>query len=606
MDSKIKFSVEGIQVLRDDMSKVLKDTITQSKLLIETNKEFVGILQQQIKLLRERKELMGPTGSSVVSGSSATPSSSGTITGLNVPGTDQPITRNQGEIKRTVQQLSQAILDQKKLVDGTKDYIQQQKQLLEKTHDVNQKKAIQDEIREAKKALLEDQGDLRDLQRKREQANLEAREVTKGAPGKPGPSLRPSMIQSLGTAMLINPINSSDPVQGAMGAGQNISSMMMMSGGKMGWVGLGLGLGVGLAGAQVQLLREIMPHASRVARLRGGQVESYLESNNRYSDLGYTRSQVLENRAGAIKALGIDSSSNLSTMLALQKGFDVSQGDLTGLMRAGRGDKNFDLQRVFSNTYAGLQYAGLGKEKTEAFIPEYLKILTELGQKQLESLGKVDYGVNTRILSVFSSAGNRLRNPDTVRGVVNDFYQGLTNASSPQVEALQFQALGKAFPGKSLWQLEKIREEPFSKSNMKYTEEFLQNLKGVSSSKEDLERTISQVFFGGGKKNLSEEIATLLNKPGGIFDIKKVLDEQGITQQQVYERALGAVDRFDKPVAKWEEVKFTNATEKLSTAMDDLAEKLGRVNLFIDKKVNIQSVLRGFMTPGITFAKLMR
>lgn len=606
MDSKIKFSVEGIQVLRDDMSKVLKDTITQSKLLIETNKEFVGILQQQIKLLRERKELMGPTGSSVVSGSSATPSSSGTITGLNVPGTDQPITRNQGEIKRTVQQLSQAILDQKKLVDGTKDYIQQQKQLLEKTHDVNQKKAIQDEIREAKKALLEDQGDLRDLQRKREQANLEAREVTKGEPGKPGPNLRPSMIQSLGTAMLINPINSSDPVQGAMGAGQNISSMMMMSGGKMGWVGLGLGLTVGLAGAQIQLLKEIMPHASRVARLRGGQVEDYLESNNKYSDLGYTRSQVLENRAGAIKALGIDSSSNLSTMLALQKGFDVSQGDLTGLMRAGRGDKNFDLQRVFSNTYAGLQYAGLGKEKTEAFIPEYLKILTELGQKQLESLGKVDYGVNTRILSVFSSAGNRLRNPDTVRGVVNDFYQGLTNASSPQVEALQFQALGKAFPGKSLWQLEKIREEPFSESNMKYTEGFLQNLKGVSSSKEDLERIISQVFFGGGKKNLSEEIATLLNKPGGIFDIKKVLDEQGITQQQVYERALGAVDRFDKLVAKWEEVKFTNATEKLSTAMDDLAEKLGRVNLFIDKKVNTQSVLRGFMTPGITFAKLMR
>ena len=606
MDSKIKFSVEGIQVLRDDMSKVLKDTITQSKLLIETNKEFVGILQQQIKLLRERKELMGPTGSSVVSGSSATPSSSGTITGLNVPGTDQPITRNQGEIKRTVQQLSQAILDQKKLVDGTKDYIQQQKQLLEKTHDVNQKKAIQDEIREAKKALLEDQGDLRDLQRKREQANLEAREVTKGAPGKPGPNLRPSMIQSLGTAMLINPINSSDPVQGAMGAGQNISSTMMMSGGKMGWVGLGLGLGLGLAGAQVQLLREIMPHASRVARLRGGQVESYLERNNKYSDLGYTRSQVLENRAGAIKALGIDSSSDLSTMLALQKGFDVSQGDLTGLMRAGRGDKNFDLQRVFSNTYAGLQYAGLGKEKTEAFIPEYLKILTELGQKQLESLGKVDYGVNTRILSVFSSAGNRLRNPDTVRGVVNDFYQGLTNASSPQVEALQFQALGKAFPGKSLWQLEKVREEPFSESNMKYTEEFLQNLKGVSSSKEDLERIISQVFFGGGKKNLSEEIATLLNKPGGIFDIKKALDEQGITQQQVYERALGAVDRFDKLVAKWEEVKFTNATEKLSTAMDDLAEKLSSVNLFIDKKV-IPGIQSGLLRhPFLTFAKFMR
>lgn len=604
MDSKIKFSVEGIQVLRDDMSKVLKDTITQSKLLIETNKEFVGILQQQIKLLRERRELMGPTGSSVVSGGSAISPPSGTITGLNVPGTDQPITRNQGEIKRTIQQLSQAILDQKRLVDGTKDYIQQQKQLLEKTHDVNQRKVIQDEIREAKKALNEDQGDLRELQRKREQANLDAREAPKRAPG--GSNIRPSMIQSLGTAMLINPINSSDPVQGAMGAGQNISSMMMMSGGKMGWVGLGLGLGVGLAGAQVQLLREIMPHASRVARLRGGQLESYLESNNRYSDLGYTRSQVLENRAGAIKALGIDSSSNLSTMLALQKGFDVSQGDLTGLMRAGRGDKNFDLQRVFSNTYAGLQYAGLGKEKTEAFIPEYLKILTELGQKQLESLGKVDYGVNTRILSVFSSAGNRLRNPDTVRGVVNDFYQGLTNASSPQVEALQFQALGKAFPGKSLWQLEKIREEPFSESNMKYTEGFLQNLKGVSSSKEDLERTISQVFFGGGKKNLSEEIATLLNKPGGIFDIKKVLDEQGITQQQVYERALGAVDRFDKLVAKWEEVKFTNATEKLSTAMDDLAEKLDLVNLSIDKKVipAIQSSL--LLHPFLTFAKFMR
>lgn len=595
MDSKIKFSVEGVQTLKEEMGGVLKDSVTQSKVLLDVNKEFLSLLKSQISLLKERKELLGPGSTSVSSNQNLNQSSvSGTITNLNVPGTNQPITRTQEDIKRTISQLSQAILDQKKLIDENKAYIEKQKDLLSSAKGPKSKQRIQDELEAAKSVLKERQYELTELQREREQINLSNRGGTRDIGGS---NVRPSMVQSLGTAMLINPISSQDPVQGAMGAGQNISSMMMMSGGKMGWIGLGLGLGVGIAGAQVQLLKDVMPMASKMARLKGGNVEDYLERNNEFTNLGYTRSQVLENRSAALKSLGTDSSTNLSTMLALQKGFDVSQGDLTGLMRAGRGDKNFDLQRVFSNTYAGLQYAGLGKEKTEAFIPEYLKIIADLGQKQLETLGKVDYGVNTRVLSVISGSGDRLRNPDTARAVLNQFYQGLTTAQTPQVEALQFQALGKAFPGKSQWQLEKIREEPFTSTNIKYVEAMMQNIKSVSTNRDDLERNISNTWGVG--KNIAGELANLFDKPGGAFDIQKKLQETGgITQQEVYKRALSATDRFDKLVAKWEDVKFTEAISNISNALNSVANTLDVVNGFVDQKImpgsSTQSALLGF------------
>ena len=610
MDSKIKFSIEGLQTLRDEMAKVYRESVAQSKLLLDSNKEFVVVLQSQIKLLQERRDLLGPPPSSTASNPSNNqylpPTVTGTVTGLNNPGSDQPITRTQSEIKRTVRELSQAILDQKKLVDGTKEYIKDQKQLLEGTSDPRKRKGIQSEIDAAKLALRQDQGDLKELQRQREQARLNPGT----SPNQQGPNLRPSMIQGLGTAMLINPLNSQDPVQGAVGMGQNLSSMMMMAGGKMGWVGLGLGLGVGIAGAQVQLLKDVMPAAARMSRLTGSGINSFLERNNEFSELGYTRSQVLENRAAALKALGQDSSSNLSTMLALQKGFDVSQGDLTGLMRAGRGDKNFDLQRVFSNTYAGLQYAGLGKQKTEAFIPEYLKILTELGQKQLETLGKVDYGVNTRVLSVISGAGERLQNPDTARGVLNKLYQGLTSAQTPQVEALQFQALSKAFPGKSLLGLEMIREEPFSKDGMKYTEAMMQNIKNYSVSKDDRIRNISNIF--GTNLNLSAELSNLFDKPGGIFDVQKKLEEnKGITEQEVYKRALGAADKFDVLLAKWENVKWGEATTDLINILDKTSSILNKVDkaLSAADKVgvgasDIMKYQLGIFSPGIAIKEI--
>ena len=589
-NTKIKFQVEGIQALRDDMSKVLKDTITQSKLLIDTNKEFIGVVRQQIDLLKERRDLMNPVNGSQISpvsniapnfipprvnvpgeNQSQTRVAPGYIDGLNVPGADQPITRNQAEIKRTIRQLSQAILDQKKLVDGTKEYIAQQQQLLERTKDVNEKRLIKEEINAAKKALREDQGELRDLTRQREQERLN---VNDSSEQKEKQGLNIGKLQSFGAAMLINPLSSKDPFQGAMGMGQNASSAMMMAGGKMGWAGLALGAAIGLGKMQYDMIAEMEPPAAKMARLQGGRPESYLDiSRNKYASIGVGRAEMLENRAELLKALGRDSSVDLTGLLALQKGFDVSSGDLLGLARTGRGEKDFNMSRVFSGLYTGLQYAGLGKEKTEALIPDYLKLLTELGQEQLSTLGEVSSGVNTRLIAALSGE-SRLQSPEALRTAIQGITRGLSEAPTPQLEALQFRAISKAFPGKSYWDIEKIRQAPLAEGNEQYLPEYMRSIKSMTSSGTEFEMAVSAAFKLS--PLIAESVVKAFNK--GDFDQLTKEIKPGLSQDDILKRATDAVSRFEKAVAEFEDIKTGEITKGVSDGVSGVVEVLSKIN----------------------------
>lgn len=609
-NTKIKFQVEGIQALRDDMSKILKDTITQSKLLIDTNKEFIGVVKQQIDLLKERRDLMNPVnGSQIPSVSNVAPNfipprvntpgdpqsqtrvAPGYIDGLNVPGADQPITRNQAEIKRTVRQLAQAILDQKKLVDGTKDYIAQQQQLLERTKDVNEKKLIKEEINAAKKALREDQGDLRDLTRQREQARLN---IDGSSEQKEKQGLNIGKLQSLGAAMLINPLNTRDPFQGGIDMGQDASSVMMLSGGKMGWYGLALGAVVGLGKMQYDMLTDIETPAAKMARLQGERPEKYLDfRRNKYASIGVGRAEMLENRAELLKALGRDSSNDLTGLLALQKGFDVSSGDLLGLARTGRGENDFNMSRVFSGLYTGLQYAGLGKEKTEALIPDYLKLLTELGQEQLSTLGEVNSGINTRLITALSGE-SRLQSPEALRTAIQSITKGLSEAPTPQLEALQFRSISKAFPGKSYWDIEKIRQAPLAEGNEQYLPEYMRSIKSMTSSRTEFEMAVSAAFKLS--PLIAESVVEAFNK--GDFDQLTKEIKPGLSQDDILKRAGEAVNRFDRVVGEFENFKTGLLTEDTSNAITRIAnslEKLGQ-----DKKISTSDALKTPLGPAYT------
>ncbi len=380
----------------------------------------------------------------------------------------------------------------------------------------------------------------------------------------------PQQLQTLGLTFLMRPLSSRDPINAGLDLSSNIGSSMMLKGGKAGWIGLAIAAVAGIAKMQYDIISEIEPASARMARLQGGRPGDYLDiRRNEYDRLGFGRADVLNNRADLIKALGRDSDSNLASLLALQRGFDISQEELIGVSRVGRGESNFNLNRVFTSLYSGLQYAGLGKEKTEALIPEYLRLLTEIGQSQLETLGKVDFGVNTKLITALSSE-ERLQNPATLGNVVQGIIKGLSVAPTPQLEALQFQALSRAFPGKSYWQLEKIRQAPFEAGNEQYSLEYIRNLKATTSTREDFEMAISKAF--GLNANISSSVANAFLK--GDFETLKKEIQPSITQEQVLQRGMEAANRLDKAAAAWENLKIGDLTQAISDGFDRVLEKM--------------------------------
>ncbi len=500
-DTKIKFQVEGIQTIKNEMSNILKDVIEQTKLIDNSNKEFIKSLQQQIELLKERNKISSQFISGAIPQQQSDPGFSLTLKDLN------------STLRDLVEKLEEDISPRSPRV--------------------------------------------------RNEPSLNETQNT-------ATGLNPKMLQSFALSNIINPMSSNDPINAGFGLLQNAGSSLMMMGGKAGIPGLAIALAASIGKMQVDLLRDIEPSASRVARLQGGNTSDYVNTDiNEYSNLGFRRSQVLQGRAGIIRTLGRDSSSDLRSLLAIQKGFDVSQDELLGVSRLGRGDSSFNLNRVFTSLYSGLQYSGLGKERTEAFIPEYLKLLTEIGQEQLTTLGKVDIGVNTRLITALSGE-SRLQNPETLKSVISGITQGLSNAKTPQVEAAQFSTLARLFPEKSLWELEKIREAPFQKGNEAYLSEFMKDLQNRTSGREDFERTVSQVF--GIKKNLAGSVIDAMSK--GNFDLLKKEITPQITEQDVYTRATNAIDRFETAISKFEDLKIGELTSAINNGFDNLLNTL--------------------------------
>ena len=120
-----------------------------------------------------------------------------------------------------------------------------------------------------------------------------------------------------------------------------------------------------------------------------------------------------------------------------------------------------------------------------------MKILVSLNEKQLESQGEVNTALNGKIIAALSGIDDSMKNPQFLAGALDKFYAGLSNASSPQVEALQYETLSQIAPNASLWQLEKMRQNPLE--NIDYLRGFIQNL-AKRGTGEDLYFNATQTF----------------------------------------------------------------------------------------------------------------
>ena len=179
-----------------------------------------------------------------------------------------------------------------------------------------------------------------------------------------------------------------------------------------------------------------------------------------------------------------------------------------------------DAMGVTGRTVSAFRGAGTISGGNLALLPEYLQTLIGLSQQQLQTLGEVDQGINVRMIAGISALDEAFKNPDVLRGVVSSLQGGLTNASSPQVEALQYSVLSRANPGASLFELQKTRERGLS--DPKYASMYLTQLRDVSGGSD--ERFYLNIASAFGMS------ASMAEKVGGRFaagDIDSIIDLAG-------------------------------------------------------------------------------
>lgn len=561
MNANIRFNIEGLQEVRGGMERVLEVTMRQAGILSRSNEKTIESLRQQIALIDERNRRFYELGNPL-----NTPGVHTTIPGVpfntGVGTGDRPDTEPRG-IDALVQLISE-------------------------------------------KGIKLDEATIRAIRGGYDTPNNPEDKPAPAPSESPDSDRTSRFLSGFLLSNIINPIRQRDPLSAGATVLEN-TGMGIMSMGK----GLGKGLGIaGLIltaltgvgrGLGLDIISDIEPYAAQSARTFGGRTNEYLAmgnveldpfrrnlGTNPYMNLGYNRSQVLQNQILAATSLGTRDQENLRSFLQLRTATSLSDSDLQSLNRIGRGERNFSLERSVGTLFGGIRSTGRTEEQSLIMLPEYLKLLTDLGKQQVDLLGEVNTGVNTRILSAFSRVSPRLNNPDVLRGVVNDVYRNLQGAVNPQVEALQFRSLQRARPGQSLWEYEKMRENPFSEQSQRYLPNFLSELQQMSNGTvEDFARNISGALFGGSRKQISEDIAKAFQS--GNFDLASsiIRDNRELTGEDLQRRALDAVNRFDKLAAVWEQVKIGDITsfidaliEMLSTKLESIDKTVGEISDF--------------------------
>lgn len=260
----------------------------------------------------------------------------------------------------------------------------------------------------------------------------------------------------------------------------------------------------------------------------------------------YSRSNIRNQKGGTIGAL------------RMEKGLGVDRGILTGLSRTQRGtNENID---VVANTLAGtITNLNKNEEQTRAYLGEYLSILVDVNKEQLNTIGSVDSGINTKMIASLTQLGKEYENPEFLRGVVMSVRQGLTQAQTPQVEALQYAALSKIAPGASLWEMRKMMEDPFGEDSQKYLPEFLKSLISISGSKEDAYLNVQSVFGVSGK--VAEDLVE------GAPKLNRADQIAAVAGYNLREKANTAVGEQARRSAR-----YRGAFEKRGTKFFDLLE----------------------------------
>lgn len=211
-----------------------------------------------------------------------------------------------------------------------------------------------------------------------------------------------------------------------------------------------------------------------------------------YNTIGLSKAQAYEKY---IKYLRANVNASYED-LYFEKGFSLNEGILQGLLASTRKDvSDKSSGQLGISLLNNLLISGVNRKEVRGYSEEYLKILVDLNQRQLETIGHTNSDLNSIAIQYFSRIKD-FQDPAVLGKVVSSIQSGLSQASTPQVEALQYLTLSKLNPDANLWDLELMRENPFGEKSRGYTEQFIKDIISISGSEMEAKFNLKSIFPG--------------------------------------------------------------------------------------------------------------
>ena len=187
--------------------------------------------------------------------------------------------------------------------------------------------------------------------------------------------------------------------------------------------------------------------------------ESVDSGKRDFSDLGLSLEEAYKKQAQYLR----DNVNLRFQDLAFERAFNLSNSSISSLLRSTRNEVNQNI----SSSQLGVDFlndivsVGGNRDEVRAYSEDYLKLLVNLNEKQLEATGQVNTTLNSKVAAGISGLSESFKDTRVLEDVISSVYRGLSTADSPQVEALQYKILQDINPEANLWDLQKMRNNPF-------------------------------------------------------------------------------------------------------------------------------------------------
>ena len=190
---------------------------------------------------------------------------------------------------------------------------------------------------------------------------------------------------------------------------------------------------------------------------------------------------------------------------------------------------------------------------------EYIDVQKQLAQKQFSILGRIDTGVNTKIVQQIAASDKAFSDPRVLGQIVQSVDQAMRQSTTPEAEAFSMLNLRQMFPDKDPLELLKEKERGLAAGDGKLFERTIGKIKEMGGGPLNQVRSVQSVF--------GVESVTMAEKL-----LKGQVTPQEAQGQVDRQSGSGAMDRALSSDYGMNELKRQNAI--VSESMKDLGKSI--------------------------------